>query len=544
MAASFSVFLSYRRDDTRHLSARIYEQLERHFGEGHVFFDVDTLPRYAGWDFEDVIRETVPQCRVFLAIIGRDWARLMRARLRDAKDFVQIELAIALNTPGVRVIPVLVDGAAMPNAADLPEALRGLLGKQNVVLPPDPHLRQAVNDLAKTLLAAPAQPTPPPVQPRPPAPAPPAPSTATVEPPTARAPPAAPERLPPPRSQSERMSVPASPAAGLPKWLMPAGGAGLALAALLLWSPWNRNSSTVAEAPPMVAVAPAGSPETPAAEPTAPVAPASFVDARTTPASTRAPVVRNPASLPDFALFRECEGCPELVVIPGGSFQMGSPAGEAGRFENEDSQSDAGGSQVRVQVPRFAISRFETTWDEWAACVSAGVCRQQEDSGYGRGRRPAINVDWRTDTRAFIRFANSRASGYRLPSEAEWEYAARAGTSTRWSFGDAESQLGAYAWFSGNAGSKTQPVGGKAANPWGLFDMHGNVWEWVEDCYNQSLANTPANGAANTTEGCSYRVNRGGGWYGNAQDLRSADRIRYAPTSRDGGLGFRVARTL
>jgi len=138
MASSFSVFLSYRRDDTRHLSARIYEQLERHFGDGHVFFDVDTLPRYAGWDFEDVIRETVPQCRVFLAVIGRDWARLMRARLRDPKDFVQIELAIALNTPGVRVIPLLVDGAQMPLAADLPEALRGLLGKQNVVLPPAP----------------------------------------------------------------------------------------------------------------------------------------------------------------------------------------------------------------------------------------------------------------------------------------------------------------------------------------------------------------------------------------------------------------------
>lgn len=154
MAASFSVFLSYRRDDTRHLSARIYEQLAREFGEGRVFFDVDTLPRFAGWDFEAVIRETVPQCSVFLAIIGREWGPLMRKRLHDPKDFVQIELAIALKTPGIRVIPVLVDGAMMPHADDLPEALRDLPAKQNVVLPPDPHLRQAVNNLARELLAA------------------------------------------------------------------------------------------------------------------------------------------------------------------------------------------------------------------------------------------------------------------------------------------------------------------------------------------------------------------------------------------------------
>jgi hypothetical protein len=231
----------------------------------------------------------------------------------------------------------------------------------------------------------------------------------------------------------------------------------------------------------------------------APPPPATFLDARTTPASTRAPLVRNPAALPDYALFRECEGCPEMVVIPAGSFQMGSPAGEAGRESDE-------GPQRTVSIRRSAISRFETTWDQWSACVNAGACNQGPvdgaggDNGWGRGSRPIIEVDW-NDAAAYAIFVRGRAggAGYRLPTEAQWEYAARVGTGTRWSFGDAESQLGAYAWFSNNLNSRTQPVGGKAPNPWGLFDMHGNVWEWVEDCYVNSNSGFATNGSANTT---------------------------------------------
>lgn len=168
MAAAVSVFLSYRREDTRHLSARLFEQLERQFGDGRVFFDVDTLKRFAGWAFEDVIRETVPRCRFFLAVIGPEWARVMRARRNDPKDFVQIEIAIALATPGVRVIPVLVDGAGMPDRRDLPEALQGLLERQAVTLPADPHFRAAVNEFAKTLLTTSAPPREPAGRARPP----------------------------------------------------------------------------------------------------------------------------------------------------------------------------------------------------------------------------------------------------------------------------------------------------------------------------------------------------------------------------------------
>jgi formylglycine-generating enzyme required for sulfatase activity len=155
-----------------------------------------------------------------------------------------------------------------------------------------------------------------------------------------------------------------------------------------------------------------------------------------------------------------------------------------------------------------------------------------------------MRVDW-NDAGAFAGWVNGRSGGgYRRPTEAEWEYAARAGTSTRWSFGDAESQLGAYAWFGSNSGSKTQPVGGKAGNPWGLFDMHGNVWEWVEDCYVNSYSGLATSGAANTTGGCALRVFRGGSWYDGPQSLRSADRSWDTPSDRDSSVGFRLSRTL
>ena len=329
------------------------------------------------------------------------------------------------------------------------------------------------------------------------------------------------------------------------RFLAPAGIAGVLLVGLLLiWRPWIPEWQRGKGEGPTAAVEEAAPAEAAPAE--------AALDARNTPATTRAPVMSNPASLPDFALFRDCTDCPEMVVIPAGDFQMGSPANEPGRYEDEDDTSGPGGRQVNVSVPRFAISRFETTWAEWAACVRAGACQQGPvdqsggDQGWGRERRPVINVDW-NDAGIFAGWVNrqiatSAPGPYRLPSEAEWEYAARGGMSTRWSFGDAESQLGTYAWFSGNSGERTQPVGGKAPNPFGLFDMHGNVREWAGDCYRDNLSGQRA--AAYTTSGCSNRVARGGSWFSNPAVLRSANRSWGSPSVRSYDLGFRVARTL
>jgi formylglycine-generating enzyme required for sulfatase activity len=232
---------------------------------------------------------------------------------------------------------------------------------------------------------------------------------------------------------------------------------------------------------------------------------------------------------------------PEMVVIPAGRFLMGSPDSEPGRFSYE-------GPQRRVTIGQpFAVGRFEVTFDEWAACVAGGGCTSNlnpSDQGWGRGRRPVINVSW-NDAQEYVQWL-SRASGqrYRLLSEAEWEYAARAGMTTRWSFGDAESQLGAYAWFNSNSRSRTQPVGGRLANPWDLFDMYGNVLEWTQDCYAETYSGLARNGSANTAQGCTNRVIRGGSWFYIPQNLRSASRYWNSPTIRFNFIGFRVARTL
>ncbi len=252
-------------------------------------------------------------------------------------------------------------------------------------------------------------------------------------------------------------------------------------------------------------------------------------------------------STPAGTIFRDrAEGLPEsaipeMVVIQAGSFLMGSPDSELDRDTDE-------GPQRRVTIGQpFAAGRFEVTFDEWAACVAGGGCSSNPspaDQGWGRGRRPVINVSW-SNAQEYVRWlSQTTGQRYRLLSEAEWEYAARAGTPTRWSFGDDESQLGTYAWFSRISNSRTQPVGGKIPNRFGLHDVHGNVWEWVEDCYAENYSGLATNGSANTTQGCSFRVNRGGGWGNYAQYLRSAYRNWDSPANRGSFLGFRVARTL
>lgn len=236
---------------------------------------------------------------------------------------------------------------------------------------------------------------------------------------------------------------------------------------------------------------------------------------------------------------------PQMVVLPPGIFTMGSPVSEAGRIEDEGPQRT-----VRIGY-RLAMGRYEVTFAEWDACVADGGCNgyRPDDRGWGRGNRPVMNVSW-NDAQAYVEWLNrktgltGRADRYRLPSEAEWEYAARSGTSTAYSFGNDTGQLGQHAWFMDNANNRTQPVGGKRANAFGLHDMHGNVWEWVEDCWNESHSGAPSDGSARTTGGCSFRVLRGGAGSGNPQLLRSANRDWGASGVRSDVLGFRLARTL
>ena len=235
--------------------------------------------------------------------------------------------------------------------------------------------------------------------------------------------------------------------------------------------------------------------------------------------------------------FRDCDACPEMVVLPAGSFLMGSPESEEGRDDNE-------GPQHRVTIGEaFATGVYEVTFEEWDACVADGGCGgyRPKDYGRGRGRRPVSHVSW-GDAQAYVEWLSVKTGEeYRLLSEAEWEYAARAGTRTRYSFGDEITPRDAN--YLGNI-SKTQPVGSYRANGYGLHDMHGNAWEWGQDCWNGSYAGAPNNGEAWETGDCSRRVLRGGSWIYISRYLRSANREGIRTGDRIYGDGFRVARTL
>jgi formylglycine-generating enzyme required for sulfatase activity len=239
--------------------------------------------------------------------------------------------------------------------------------------------------------------------------------------------------------------------------------------------------------------------------------------------------------------FKECVDCPEMIVVPAGRFLMGSPAGQ-GR-DNERPQHE-----VTIARP-FAVAKFAVTFDEWDACAARGGCRPDvSDSGWGRGRRPAINVSW-DDAQTYVKWLSGiTGKDYRLLSEAEWEYAAHAGTRTAYPWGDDVKLDGkpmANCDGSGSewSGKQTAPVGAFPANAFGLYDMVGNVHEWTEDCWNNSYQGAPADGSPWMSGDCRRHVIRGGSCYSHPDFVRS--QVRGKPTrDRHHSLGFRVARTL
>lgn len=238
----------------------------------------------------------------------------------------------------------------------------------------------------------------------------------------------------------------------------------------------------------------------------------------------------------------------EMVAIEGGCFLMGSAADEPERDLDE-------GPQHEVCVPPFEIGRYELTFAQWDACVADGGCETRpDDEGWGRGQRPVINVSWQ-QAREFLRWLNNCGgdTGYRLPTEAEWEYVARAGTDTPFSTGECISTDQANFDGTFEYGGcpeptnldlhRTQPVGSYPPNPWGLYDMHGNVNEFVADCWNDSYEGAPNDGSAWLDGNCTRRVLRGGSWYGDPGYLRSAYRCRSGPAFSHRTIGLRLART-
>ena len=261
------------------------------------------------------------------------------------------------------------------------------------------------------------------------------------------------------------------------------------------------------------------------------------------------------AHLPAGAVFQDAPFAPDMVVIPPGQFTMGSPPGEVQRYEDESPRR-------MVTIPQaFAAGRCAVTFEEWDFAqmdkswgrITGVTARKPKDEGWGRGNRPVINVSWE-DAQAYVRWLRAKtARDYRLLSEAEWEYAARAGTTTPFWWGssiapDQANYNGNYVYDGGGEKGdyrqKTVPVDQFRPNPFGLYQIHGNIWEWVEDCWNRTYAGAPTDGSAWTAGDIRIRVLRGGSLNFAPRFLRSACRFRNRPDFQYYDVGFRLARTL
>ncbi|HTD60670.1 MAG TPA: formylglycine-generating enzyme family protein [Gemmatimonadaceae bacterium] len=268
-------------------------------------------------------------------------------------------------------------------------------------------------------------------------------------------------------------------------------------------------------------------------------------------------------------VFRDCRECPEMVVVPAGTFVIGSSAAEkAWAASHGTTMGSVADEEPRLSVSlrAFALGKYDVTRGEYSAFVretgraTFGGCGHDgypwvldtalswERPGFPQSDRdPVVCVSWH-DARAYVAWLNSKVHGssYRLPSETEWEYAARGGTSTWFWWGDDDSGATRHAWYKDNADGHTHPVGLRPANGFGLFDIVGDVWQWTADCY-ADYAKNPADGApVDPGSSClkGWRVDRGGSWLHRAWMLRPATRERKPDEFRDRTMGFRVAKTL
>lgn len=285
----------------------------------------------------------------------------------------------------------------------------------------------------------------------------------------------------------------------------------------------------------------------PAAAPDKPEKPETKVAAKVEPdVSKQAPFDAEPAisqkPKPDVVarepgdVFQDCGACPEMVVLRDGAFKMGSQRHAAVERPRHD-----------VSVEAFALGKYEVTFNEWMACVAAGGCdHRPSDAGWGEGLRPVIDVSWQ-DAQQYVGWLSEKTGqSYRLPSEAEWEYAVQTGEEKAYSWGPAAGVARANCDGCGSRWDdrQTAPVGSFAPNVFGVHDLHGNVWEWVEDLWHPNYSGAPDDGTAWLKGVASGRVLRGGSWDNSPTSMRATFRIRKSPNSRDQAFGFRVARSL
>ena len=235
--------------------------------------------------------------------------------------------------------------------------------------------------------------------------------------------------------------------------------------------------------------------------------------------------------------FKDCKKCPKMVVIPGGKFLMGDDKGK---------KNQRPAHEVTIKGP-LAISIYEVTWIEWQACKKAGACKRDLDSHkWGKGKRPVINMSW-NETQDYTKWlAKKTGRPYRLLSEAEWEYAARAGSTTAYWWGDKLKKKYANCRKCGTkwSGKKSAPVGSFKPNQWGIYDMHANIWEWTLDCHNKTHAFAPKNQTPRTDGNCDRRTVRGGSWYYFPQIAKSVSRDSHPQHLWSYNIGIRLGLPL
>ena len=441
------IFISYRRQDSKYQARSIHAAFAREAGAENVFMDVDSIP--PGANFRKILKDWVDQCEVLLALIGPEWIDVRdsatgQRRLENASDFVRIEIGEALRRD-IPVVPVLLDGAALPRADQLPEDLRELCDRQAVLVEYRTFDADVERLIRKLRLGA---------------------SSVPVSQP-----------MPAPPANDGRIAIDAAIVTGAAKGrMLPGNGK----------SEW----------------------------------------------------------------FKDHPLGPEMAIIPKGHFVMGSPTGEEGRGDVEGPQH-----QVAIKAP-FALGRFAVTLAEFGAFVEAtghAIDGTYKNPGFSQtARHPVVGANW-DDAVAYCKWlSKTTGKDYRLPAEAEWEYACRAGTSAPFWWGssistDEANYDGNYTYAGGKKGQYrkgTLPVESFKPNAWGLYQVHGNVWEWCADSWHENYRGAPEDGSAWMGGDETRRVLRGGSWVINPRILRAAARDWDISEDRSGVAGFRVARTI
>lgn len=588
------IFINYRREDSGMGVGRLAESLRKRLPDVEVFQDVSSID--PGADFVDALRRALADCVAVLVVIGPEWLTINdhrgRRKLDNPDDWVRQEIVAALEHEGVRVFPLLVEGAEMPVPEDLPDPLKPLARRQAHELTVK-HWAKDVDSLADLIGRIPAiadlrgntfaraggTPIDSVV-----------PNMLDREANNCQEGAAAAEHTELTQEDSEQSNQlrshggpPGTPQFGVGE-LRALGSSGN--------SAEDEGAGfrfrTMAAATAVLAIVGIishfllGEDEPPPAPPPSAV---SETDVSTPGARRPAPAAAGsltPRTLTDGEVFRDCDHCPEMVVIPKGSLSIGSPALEVGRVAAE-------GPQHEVVIARFALGRFEVTVGEFRRFVeSTGYRTEAErnpevglgvldtvtnvwiwasgknwrDPAYAQDdRHPVVGVSW-NDAAAYVEWlAQFTGKSYRLPSEAEWEHAARAGAVSSRPWGDPSDAACVFANVADHRAKRqfvawasvhdcddgyvnTAPVGEFAPNGFNLHDMIGNVWEWVQDCWSDSYEGAPTDGSAVASGDCAQGVIRGGSWASVPDYARSAFRVNTLTVSRQNSLGFRVARTL